>query len=99
MNLSGDSSKAQRILNFSQTGLTIFHQSYRSLSATYSSCLIDANSSEITCYRRRSISICTKAIGPDDIPNKLRKDFSFELAPVIKDIYNQSLKRHMYKLF
>ena len=30
----------------------------------------------------------TKAIGPDDIPNKLFKDFSFELAPVIKDISN-----------
>ena len=34
-----------------------------------------------------------KAVGPDDIPNKLLKDFSFELAPVIKDIYNQSLKK------
>ena len=34
----------------------------------------------------------TKAVGPDDIPNKLLKNFSFELAPVIKDIYNQSLK-------
>ena len=34
----------------------------------------------------------TKAVAPDDIPNKLLKDFSFELAPVIKDIYNQSLK-------
>ena len=33
-----------------------------------------------------------KAVEPDDIPNKLLKDFSFELAPVIKDIYNQSLK-------
>ena len=33
-----------------------------------------------------------KAVGSDDIPNKLLKDFSFELAPVIKDIYNQSLK-------
>ena len=34
----------------------------------------------------------TKAVGPDDIPNKLLKDFSFELAPVIKNVYNQSLK-------
>ena len=34
----------------------------------------------------------TKAVGPDDIPNKLLEDFSFKLAPVIKDIYNQSQK-------
>ena len=33
-----------------------------------------------------------KAVGPDNIPNKLLKDFSYELAPVIKNIYNQSLK-------
>ena len=35
----------------------------------------------------------TKAVEPDDIPNKLLKDFSFELAPVIKDIYKE-LKRN-----
>jgi hypothetical protein len=37
-----------------------------------------------------SINI-SKAVGPDNIPNKLLKDFAFELAPVIQDIYNQSL--------
>ena len=34
----------------------------------------------------------SKAVGPDNIPNKLLKDFAFELALVIQDIYNQSLK-------
>ena len=33
-----------------------------------------------------------KAVGPDNIPNKLLRDFAFELAPVVQDIYNQSLK-------
>ena len=34
----------------------------------------------------------TKAVGPDNIPNKLLKDFAHKLAPVIRNIYNQSLK-------
>ena len=33
-----------------------------------------------------------KAVGPDNIPNKLFKDFAHELAPVIRNIYNQSLR-------
>ena len=33
-----------------------------------------------------------KAAGPDNIPNKLLRDFALELAPVVQDIYNQSLK-------
>ena len=41
----------------------------------------------------------TKAVGSDNISNKLLKDSSFRLAPVIKDIYNQSLKEaYMYQL-
>ena len=43
-------------------------------------------------YRALSSINTTKAVGPDNIPNKLLKDFAFELAPVIQDIYNQSLK-------
>jgi hypothetical protein len=34
----------------------------------------------------------TKAVGPDNIPNRLLKDFANELTPVIMDIYNQSLR-------
>jgi hypothetical protein len=39
-----------------------------------------------------SINI-SKAVGPDNIPNKLLKDFAFELAPVIYlyKIYTTSL--------
>ena len=33
-----------------------------------------------------------KAIGPDKIPNKVLKEFAPELAPVIKNIYNRSMK-------
>ena len=32
----------------------------------------------------------TKATGPDNIPNRRLKDFAEDLAPVIRDIYNQS---------
>ena len=31
-------------------------------------------------------------MGPDNIPNKLLEDFALELAPVIQDIYNQTLE-------
>ena len=43
-------------------------------------------------YHALSSINMSKAVGPDNIPNKLLKDFAFELAPVIQDIYNQSLK-------
>lgn len=33
-----------------------------------------------------------KALGPDGISNKLLKEFAPELAPLIQDIYNQSLR-------
>jgi len=33
-----------------------------------------------------------KAIGPDMIPNRVLKDFAPELAPLIMDIYNCSLR-------
>ena len=34
----------------------------------------------------------SKAIGPDNIPNRILKEFAPELAPVICNIYNQSMK-------
>jgi hypothetical protein len=33
-----------------------------------------------------------KAIGPDNITNRILKEFAPELAPVIRNIYNQSMK-------
>ena len=42
---------------------------------------------EIPCINK-----VAKAVGPDNIPNKILKDFAPELAPIIQDIYNQSLK-------
>ena len=33
-----------------------------------------------------------KSVGPDRISNKLLKQFAPELAPLIQDIYNQSLR-------
>ena len=40
----------------------------------------------------RSIKV-NKCSGPDIIPNKILKEFANELAPVITDIYNASLKQ------
>ena len=48
--------------------------------------------SEGEVYRSLSSLQVAKAVGPDNIPNKILKDFAPELAPVIQDIYNQSLK-------
>ena len=39
-------------------------------------------------YRALSSINTSKAVGPDNIPTKLLKDFAFEVAPVIQDIYN-----------
>ena len=33
----------------------------------------------------------SKAIGPDNIPNRILKEFAPELVPVIRNIYNQSM--------
>ena len=35
--------------------------------------------------------LCTKAPGPDGIPNIALKEFAFELAPLLADMYNTSL--------
>ena len=35
--------------------------------------------------------LSTKAPGPDGIPNIVLKEFAFELAPLIADMYNTSL--------
>ena len=43
-------------------------------------------------YRSLSMLNTAKAVGLDNIPNKLLKDFALELAPVIQDIYNQTLE-------
>ncbi|CAB3998507.1 Hypothetical predicted protein [Paramuricea clavata] len=36
------------------------------------------------------------AIGPDGIPNRVLKDFAFELAPVLAVIYNSSMKQGIF---
>ena len=38
----------------------------------------------------------TKSPGPDMIPNKILKTFAFELAPIITDIYNSSMKQGVF---
>ena len=46
----------------------------------------------------------SKSPGSDMIPNRILKDFAFELAPIIADIYNSSLTQgisppHQLKLY
>ena len=48
--------------------------------------------SEREVYNSLSSLKIDKAIGPDELPNKLLKDFALELAPVVRDIYNQSMR-------
>ena len=38
----------------------------------------------------RSIKV-KKSPGPDKVPNRIWKEFAFELAPVVRDLYNTSL--------
>ena len=48
--------------------------------------------SEKEVYRSLFSLQVSKAVGPDNIPNRLLKEFALELAPIIRDIYNQSLR-------
>jgi hypothetical protein len=41
-------------------------------------------------HQLKSIKL-PKSVGPDNLPNKVLKEFAPELATVIQDIYNQSL--------
>ena len=49
-------------------------------------------SSEYEAYKSLSSLQKSKAVGPDNIPNRILKDFALELAPLVCDIYNQSLR-------
>ncbi|CAB3988217.1 Hypothetical predicted protein [Paramuricea clavata] len=50
-------------------------------------------STRITRRKRRPYqNPVNKSVGPDYIPNTVLKEFAHELAPIIKDIYNQSMK-------
>jgi hypothetical protein len=40
--------------------------------------------------------ITAKSPVPDNIPNKILKTFAFELAPVISDLYNSSLRQWVF---
>ena len=48
--------------------------------------------SEAEVYRSLSSLQVAKSVGPDELPNKVLKEFATELSPVIQDIYNQSIK-------
>ena len=43
-------------------------------------------------YKSLSSLHTSKAVGPDNIPNRILKDFVLELAPLVCDIYSQSLR-------
>jgi hypothetical protein len=48
--------------------------------------------SEAEVYRSLSSLQVAKSVGPDELPNRVLKEFATELSPVIQDIYNQSIK-------
>ena len=41
---------------------------------------------ENEAYRALSLLQVNKSVGPDNIPNRVLKEFALELAPIIKDI-------------
>ena len=43
-------------------------------------------------FRSLSSVNVSKAIGPECLPNRPLKEFAYELAPLIEDLYNQSLR-------
>ena len=47
--------------------------------------------SESKCYWDLRAVNCRKSSGPDQIPNRLLKEFAQELAPVVCNIYNTSI--------
>ena len=47
---------------------------------------------ENEAYRALSLLQVNKSVGPDNIPNRVLKEFALECQPIIKDIYNQSMK-------
>jgi hypothetical protein len=55
--------------------------------------------SEAEVYRSLSSLQVTKSVGPDELPNKVLKEFATELSPVIQDIYNQSLRKHISQIY
>ena len=48
--------------------------------------------SEAEVYRSLSSLQVAKSVGPDELPNKVLKEFATELSPGIQDIYSQSIK-------
>jgi hypothetical protein len=36
---------------------------------------------------------CQKSVGPDEILNRILRDFAFELSPVVSDVYNSTLRQ------
>ena len=48
--------------------------------------------SEAEVYRSLSSLQVSKSVGPDELPNRVRKEFALELSSVIQDIYNQSIR-------
>ena len=55
--------------------------------------------SEAEVYRSLSSLQVTKSVGLDELPNKVLKEFATELSPVIQDIYNQSLRKHISQIY
>ena len=44
-------------------------------------------------YRALKEVKCHKSVGPDEIPNRILRDFAFELSPMVSDIYNSTLRQ------
>jgi hypothetical protein len=56
-------------------------------------CTTDMLAHPYKAYRALKEVKCHKSVGPDEIPNRILRDFAFELSPVVSDIYNSTFRQ------
>ena len=56
-------------------------------------CTTDMLADPYKAYRALKEVKCHKSVGPDEIPNRILRDFAFELSPVVSDIYNSTFRQ------
>lgn len=74
------------LISFREPFLTLFTHFF---GAVVSKCVCWCKETEV--HKSWRNGLCNKSPGPDSIPNSTLKEFAWELAPVVADIYNLSM--------
>ena len=56
-------------------------------------CLPDMLADPYQAYHALKEVKCHESVAPDEIPNKILRDFAFELSPMVSDIYNSTFRQ------